>query len=178
VLFLAAGLLVTGNAIVTPVLMVFMMVTGDFLAMSSSTDNVRPSPKPSVWRVGNLTRAGLVMGVVDLTFCVSCLAVGKFALELNLRSLQTFAVVTLVFSGQALFYVARERDHLWSSRPGNWLVVCSLVDVGIVCVLAGCGILMTALPFGIVAALFLAASGFAFLLDTVKLAMFRRFPVA
>ena len=52
VLFLAAGLVMTGQAILTPMLMVLMMVTGDFLAMSSSTDNVRPSPTPSLWRIG------------------------------------------------------------------------------------------------------------------------------
>jgi H+-transporting ATPase len=157
--------------------MVFMMVTGDFLAMSSSTDNVRPSPKPSVWRIRNLTLAGLVMGIADLAFCVSCLAAGKFALALDLRSLQTFAVVTLVFSGQAVFYVSRERDHLWSSRPGTWVVASSLVDVSLVWILAASGILMAALPLGIIASLFFAAIGLAFLLDGVKLAMFRRFPV-
>ena len=38
VLFLATGLVMTGQAILTPTLMVLMMVTGDVLAMSSSTD--------------------------------------------------------------------------------------------------------------------------------------------
>src|SRR6202041_1412735 len=33
-LFLAAGLIITGQAILTPMLMVLMMVTGDFLGMS------------------------------------------------------------------------------------------------------------------------------------------------
>jgi H+-transporting ATPase len=108
---------------------------------------------------------------------VSCLAAGKFALALDLRSLQTFAVVTLVFSGQAVFYVSRERDHLWSSRPGTWVVASSLVDVSLVWILAANGILMAALPLGIIASLFFAAIGLAFLLDGVKLAMFRRFPV-
>src|SRR5471030_1064222 len=114
VLFLAVGLIMTGHAILTPTLMVLMMVTGDFLAMSSSTDNVRPSPTPNVWRIRNLTAAGVMMGVVDLVFCVACLATGKFALGLDTDTLRTLAVVTLVFSGQAVFYVARERQHIWS----------------------------------------------------------------
>ncbi len=46
VLFLAAGLLVTGHAVLTPTLMVLMMVTGDFLAMSSSTDKCVPRRAP------------------------------------------------------------------------------------------------------------------------------------
>ncbi|MGD0471887.1 MAG: HAD-IC family P-type ATPase [Candidatus Velthaea sp.] len=177
VLFLAAGLILTGHAILTPTLMVLMMVIGDFLAMSSSTDNVRPSSKPSVWHIRNLTLAGTAMGAADLVFCIACLVMGKVAFSLSTPALQTFAVVTLVFSGQAVLYVVRERDHLWSSLPSRWLLASSVADAGIVAILAARGILMHALPLAIIAGLFVAATAFAFLLDTVKLAMFRRFAV-
>ena len=178
VLFLAAGLIMTGQAILTPMLMVLMMITGDFLAMSSSTDNVRPSPAPSVWRIGHLTVAGVVMGLFDLLFCVGCFATGRFVLHLDTLSLQTMTVVTLVFSGQAVFYVVRERQHLWSSRPGRWLIVSSVVDLSIISLLAINGILMKPLAAAIVAGLFAAAFVFAFLLDAVKLALFRRLQIA
>jgi H+-transporting ATPase len=178
VLFLATGLILTGRAILTPMLMVLMMVTGDFLAMSSSTDNVRPSPTPSVWRIGHLTVAGIVMGGFDLLFCIACFATGKYLLGLDTEVLRTMTVVTLVFSGQAVFYVARERHHLWSSRPGPWLVVSSVVDVSIITLLAVNGVLMRPLPIAIVTGLFAAAFTFAFLLDTVKLALFRRLRIA
>ena len=46
VLFLAIGLLMTGHAILTPLLMVLIMITGDFLGMSLTTDNVQPSAVP------------------------------------------------------------------------------------------------------------------------------------
>jgi H+-transporting ATPase len=51
VLFLAIGLVMTGHAILTPMLMVMSMITGDLLAMSSTTDNVRPSSRRNVWRI-------------------------------------------------------------------------------------------------------------------------------
>jgi H+-transporting ATPase len=178
VLFLAAGLILTGHAVLTPTLMVLMMVTGDFLAMSSSTDNVRPSPRPNIWRIRNLTLAGIVMGMVDLLFCVACLATGKFALGLDTDALRTVAVVTLVFSGQAVFYVARERQHLWSSRPGRWLVASSVADLTIISVLAINGVLMTALPLEIVAGFLGAAVVLAFVLDTVKQVLFQRLAIA
>ena len=63
VLFLAIGLIMTGQAILTPLLMVLIMITGDFLGMSLTTDNVRPSPMPNAWRIGNLTVAGVIMGI-------------------------------------------------------------------------------------------------------------------
>ncbi|WP_246725576.1 HAD-IC family P-type ATPase [Beijerinckia sp. L45] len=178
VLFLGFGLVLTGQAILTPMLMVLMMVTGDILAMSSSTDNVRPSPNPSVWKIGSLTIAGIVMGMVDLTFCAACLVTGKFSLGLDPLTLRTLTVVTLVFSGQALFYVSRERRHLWSSAPGKWLVVSSLVDLTLIAVLARNGILMAPLPATIIAGMFVAASLFALILDTVKILAFRRLAIA
>jgi magnesium-transporting ATPase (P-type) len=69
VLFLVLGLIMTGHAILTPLLMVIVMVAGDFLAMSLTTDNVQPSPMPNAWRIGNLTIAGVIMGVCLLAFC-------------------------------------------------------------------------------------------------------------
>ena len=58
---------------------------GDFLGMSLTTDNVRPSPKPNAWRVGDLTIARAFMGVSELVFCTAVLAVGKFHLGLELK---------------------------------------------------------------------------------------------
>ena len=81
VLFLIVGLIMTGHAILTPLLMVIVMVTGDFLSMSLTTDNVRPSPTPNSWRIGSLTMAGVVMGVCLLAFCTGVLAVGRFRHE-------------------------------------------------------------------------------------------------
>jgi H+-transporting ATPase len=178
VLFLSVGLVITGHAILTPTLMVLMMVPGDFLAMSSSTDNVRPSDKPNAWQIRNLTIVGIIMGVIDLMFCVASLASGKFLLGLDTETLRTLTVITLVFSGQALFYVSRERQHLWSSLPGRWLIISSIVDVTLISTLAINGVLMTAIPTDILGGVFGAAVIFAFVLDAMKLALFRHYSVA
>jgi hypothetical protein len=66
VLFLGVGLVMTGHAILTPLLMVIIMITGDFLGMSLTTDNVRPSPIPNTWQIGRLTIAGVTMGIGEL----------------------------------------------------------------------------------------------------------------
>jgi H+-transporting ATPase len=178
VLFLAVGLVITGHAILTPTLMVLMMVTGDFLSMSSSTDNVRPSPRPNIWRIRNLTIAGIILGFVDLLFCVVSLAIGKFELGLGTGALQTLVVVTLVFSGQAVFYVSRERQHLWSSKPGRWLIVSSVVDLTIITLLASNGVLMAALPIIIVGGIFAMAIILGLVLDGIKFALFQRLTIA
>ena len=178
VLFLAVGLLLTGQAILTPTLMVLMMVTGDLLAMSSSTDNVRPLPKPSVWQIGPLTLAGIGLGIVDLAFCVLCLAAGKFVLGLDAATLQTLTVATLVFGDQAVFYVARERRHIWSSRPGRWLLLSSCIDLTLISTLALNGWLMAPLAPIVLGSLFVAALLLAVVLDGVKIVLFQALRIA
>ena len=77
VMLLTVGLLVTGQAILTPMLMVIIMITGDFLGMSLTTDRVRPSLKPNVWRIGRLSAAGAIMGIGSLVFCCAVLGIGE-----------------------------------------------------------------------------------------------------
>ena len=170
-LFLTVGLVMTGHAILTPTLMVVMMAAGDFLAMSATADNVRPSAKPNVWRIDNLTAAGVILGLTNLAFCSGVLALGKFGLGLDIDALRTLAAVTLVFSGQAVLYVARERRRLWQSWPSVWLMLSSLLDVAIIAGLAMLGILMAPLPATLVGAVLVAATLFALVLDQVKIAI-------
>jgi H+-transporting ATPase len=174
VLFLAIGLIMTGQAILTPLLMVLIMITGDFLGMSLTTDNVRPSPMPNAWRIGNLTVAGVIMGLGELAFCTSVLAFGVYLMGLDIGAVQTLAFIVIVFGNQATTYTNRERRHLWSSRPSIWLVVSSIADLLIASMLAIGGIAMTALPAWIVAGTLAAAAVFAVVLDFVKVPAFRR----
>ena len=171
--YLAVGLFVTDHAILTPMLVVISMITGDFLAMSSTTDNVRPSAKPNAWKIRDLTVAGVVLGLFDLAFCVAVLLIGRNYLHLGIDELRTLTLVNLVFSGQAIFYVVRERRHLWSSRPSRIVIACSIADLLIVPTLAVGGILMAPLQLPLVAAVFAGAVIFAFALDAVKGLVFR-----
>ncbi len=170
--YLAVGLAITGHAILTPMLVVISMITGDFLAMSSTTDNVRPSEKPNTWEVGDLTIAGVILGLVDLAFCVGVLLMGKDYLHLELEPLQTLTMVNLVFSGQAIYYAVRERRRIWSSRPSTIVLISSLADLLIVPSMAFAGILMAPLPLSVILSVFAAAVVFAFVLDAVKARIF------
>src|SRR5580700_8310638 len=104
VLFLATGLIITGHAILTPMLIVLLLITGDLLGMSLTTDNVRPSPTPNAWRIGALTIAGVFMGISELVFCTAVLAIGKFHLGLKIDALRTLVFVVIVFGNQATTY--------------------------------------------------------------------------
>ncbi|MGO9261927.1 MAG: HAD-IC family P-type ATPase [Bryobacteraceae bacterium] len=178
VLFLAVGLVMTGQAILTPMLMVIIMLTGDLLGMSLTTDNVRPSPMPNAWRIGALTIAGVFTGICELVFCTAVLAIAKFRLDLGVEALRTAAFVAIVFGNQATTYTNRERRRLGSSPPSLWLVGSSVLDVTIASTLATCGIAMTPLPALVIGETLAAAVVFAFLLDLAKVPVFSRLRIA
>ncbi len=177
VLFLIVGLLMTGHAILTPLLMVIVMIAGDFLAMSLTTDNVRPSPMPNTWHIGSLTVAGVVMGVCLLAFCSGVLAFGKFDMDLGIEALRTLAFTSLVFGSQAIIYAIRQRRHLWGSRPSLWVAASSAADILIAATLAAGGIAMAPLPTLTVAGTIAAAVAFALVLDAVKVPLFARLKI-
>jgi H+-transporting ATPase len=178
VLLLAVGLVMTGHAVLTPMLMVIVMITGDFLAMSLTTDKVRPSITPNSWRIGRITTAGVMMGVCFLAFSTAILAVGKFQLHLGIESLRTLCVVGIVFGSQATMYVIRGRQHLWGLRPSALLVLSSAADVLIISTLAALGIAMAPLPIAIIACEFVAAVVFGAILDVVKIPIYGRLRIA
>jgi len=178
VLFLAVGLVITGQAILTPMLMVIIMITGDLLGMSLATDNVRPSPMPNAWRIGKLTMAGVFMGVSELVFCTAVLTIGKFRLGLAIETLRTLAFVVLVFGNQATTYLNRDRKRMGSSHPSLALIGSSVLDLSVASTLATCGIAMTPLPISFVGEILLAAVVFAFILDFAKVPIFNRLRIA
>jgi H+-transporting ATPase len=178
VLLLAVGLIMTGHAVLTPMLMVIVMITGDFLAMSLTTDQVRPSKSPNSWEIGRITTAGVILGLCFLAFSTVILAVGKYHLHLGIQALQTLSVVGLVFGCQATIYGIRSRQHFWGLRPSNWLVLSSVVDVLIISTLATFGIAMAPLPIAVIAAEFCAAVAFGLILDLVKIPVLARLRIS
>ena len=178
VLLLAVGLMMTGHAVLTPMLMVIVMITGDFLAMSLTTDRVRPSADPNSWQVGRITAAGVIFGLCFLLFATAVLTIGKFELQLGTSGLQALSVIAIVFGGQATIYAIRSRGHLWKLRPTKWLVLSSIVDILIISTLAARGIAMVPLPPTVIAYEFAGALIFGLVLDSIKIPVFARLGIS
>jgi H+-transporting ATPase len=178
VLLLAVGLIMTGHAVLTPMLMVIVMITGDFLSMSLTTDRVQPSEMPNSWQIGRITISGVILGACFLAFSTAVLAVGKFQLHLSIAALQTLSVVSIVFGSQATTYVIRARQHLWGLRPSIWLVLSTVADVLVISTLAALGIAMAPLPLAVIAGEFGAAIAFGAILDVVKIPVFARLSIS
>jgi H+-transporting ATPase len=174
---LGAGLMITGHAVLTPLLQAISMLTSDFVTMARAADRARPSAYPNAWRVRNLSLAAVPLGSFRLLYLVAVLGVGWFGLRLNPGEMQTMTFTMLAFAGQGNVYVLREHGHLWSSRPAPIMLLASFCDVALVASLAAGGVLMSPLRLGVIAVLAATTLVFTLAMDFIKLAVFARVQV-
>jgi H+-transporting ATPase len=176
-IFLSVGVMLTGTFVVTPLLVVLLVFTNDFVTMSIATDHVSFSPHPDRWDIRTLmlTAGALAALVLVLSFFV--FFAGRALLGLPPAQLQTLVFVMLVFTGQSNVYLVRERNHLWHSRPSRWLVLSSIADMIIVSLMAAKGVLMAAIPWTLIAGLLVLVCVFALTIDAVKIRVFHHFGV-
>ncbi len=176
-LFLSLGVVLTRTLVVTPLLIVLLLFTNDFVTMSIAADHVSFSRRPDRWRIRTLVLTAAPLAALLVAFSLSVLWAGRNILALSTAHIQTLAFLTLVFGGQGTVYLVRERGHFWRSRPSRWMLWSSGADVAIVSVLATRGILMASLPPFVVAGLLGVVVVYLFFVDYLKIAIFRRFGV-
>ncbi len=172
--FLSVGVMVTGVFVITPLLIVLLLFTNDFVTMSIAADRVSFSPKPDRWHIRTLVLTGAALAALIMMLSFSVFFVGRDLLHLPLPQLQTLVFVMLVLTGQGNVYLVRERSHFWHSRPGRWLVLSSCADVAMVSLLAAKGVLMAAISPVLIAGLVAAAALYLTLVDFVKIRIFGR----
>ena len=173
-LFLSVGVILTRSFIITPLLIVMLLFTNDFVTMSIATDHVSASPLPDRWHVRSLIRAGVSLGSLILLLSFGLFFFGRNFLHLPLPQLQTLVFVTLVFTGQGMVYLVRERRHFWNSTPSRWMILSSLIDVTVVSLMAVRGVLMAPLSDVVVASLILACALYLIALDFLKVPILSR----
>jgi H+-transporting ATPase len=128
------GILVLGflwlHHIVLSVLgMVLLVFANDFVTMSLATDNVKTTKSPNIWNVKKITLASILIGVLLVVEGVIVIFIGTNYYHMELGTLQTFVLLTLVFTSQFRVLIVRERGHFWASRPGRELTISSLATV-------------------------------------------------
>lgn len=173
--FLTVGVMVTRSFVITPFLIVLLLFTNDFVTMSIATDNVSASPRPDRWDIQTLMLIASSLASLVLVFSLAVFFLARNVLHFQLAQLQTLVFIMLVFSGQGVVYLVRERRHLWHSRPSRLLLLSTGVDIAIVSAMAVRGVWMAAIPWWSLVELFTVLAVFLVLLDSVKVQVFRRF---
>ncbi len=170
---LGAGLIMTGHAVLTPVLQAMSMFAGDFASMARAADRATPSPHPNAWRSRSLVLAAIPLAAFKLLFSIGVVAAGAFHFRLNPGQLQTLTFAMLVFAGQGMMFVLRERGRLWRSRPSLLLMAFSFADIIVICAVAIFGFLTPPLPPGMILGLLTVTILFVLAVDQVKVCVLR-----
>jgi H+-transporting ATPase len=175
--FLTIGVILTGTFVITPLLIVLLLFTNDFVTMAITTDNVSYSRKPDRWNVRTLVLVGAALAALVLILSFAVFFAGRSMLGLPLAQLQTLVFVMLVATGQGNVYLVRERGHFWQSRPSAWLVGSSIADIAVVTLMATQGVLMAAVSPVLIAALLIVTAAYLVAIDQLKVLIFRRFRI-
>lgn len=173
--FLSFGLILFHTFVTTPLLMVLLLFTNDFVTMTISSDRVKPSPLPNHWNVRSIVFGAILIALPILALSFGIFLYAHTILKLPLANLQTLLFVMLVYSGQGTIYLVRERGHIWHSMPGKWMLVGSTLDILFVGFLATQGILMTAIPLVLVAEVLGVIATYLIILDFIKVPIFAKF---
>jgi len=173
--FLSLGLILTGSFVTTPLLVVLLIFANDFVTMSIATDQVRASRKPDRWDVSAMLIPALALALPVFALTFGIFLLGQNFLRLPLGQLQTLSFITLVFTAQGMIYLVRERHYIWASRPGNWMMLASALDILIIIALASLGILMQAIPLWLTLSTLALVAGALLALDFLKVWVFQKF---
>jgi H+-transporting ATPase len=175
---IGGGLVMTGHAVMTPLLQALWMLEGDIPMMARAADRARPTPYPNAWRIRELVVVAVPLGAVKLVYVMGVLAFGWFRLRLDPEAMRSLAFLTLVLAGQATGLVLRARDHAWRSRPALVLLVATASAAALASLFTWAGwFFVTPLPGRLILSLYGTSLGYGLLLDAVKVWMLRRWPV-
>lgn len=170
--------------IITPLLVILLLFTNDFVTMSISTDNVKFSPKPNDWKIKNMLMGSIPMGIFQLIFSFGALVL-LMAYNYPIGKIQTIVFLIMVFTGQAVLYLVRTGGFFFKSMPSKYMLIATVGDFILVSILALHGVpapgggvpLMTAVSGRDLLLLLGCGVIFTFLVDIAKVWIFRKFDV-
>ena len=141
VLFVIIAFLLTGLFVVGAFQVVLLLFLVDFVTISISTDNVRPSEKPETWNITPLVKGATILGIASVIESLGLLYLGLNYLGLsNTAALNTFSFDMLLFGGLFTIFVVRERGNFWKSKPSRPLLIAIIADIIISSIISITGI--------------------------------------
>ncbi len=155
--------------------MSLLVFANDFVTMSLATDNVKHTDDPNKWDVKNITFASLIIGALLVIQGIAAMLIGKNYFQLDLRGLQSFMMLTLVFTSQFRVLIVRERNFFWYSLPGKALMTSSLASIIVFIFLGIYGIFIPALTLTEVMVSLIFSALFTLVMDIPKYYSFKFF---
>jgi len=126
--------------------LVFLMIINDFLTMTLAIDNSRATKTPNRWDLRSITKASVFVGIIFFIIEALVFTIGISKYGLDLGSMQTLMLLSLVYTGQMGIYIVRERGRFWQSWPHKYVSATLWFAIAAMTVLGIYGVGMVMLP--------------------------------
>jgi H+-transporting ATPase len=175
-IFTVLSVMITHSFVVSPLFVILLLFTNDFLTMSISTDHVTYSPKPNNWKVKNMIMGSAPMGIFELVFSFGALAYLEL-MHFPFPQIQTLVFMVMVLTGQAVLYLVRTGGHFYKSMPSKYMIIATIGDIVLLSIMASFGVLIPKVPFGDIVILIIITIIFMFVVDLAKIKIFKTYDV-
>jgi len=175
IILLTVGFVWLKRVVLSLLGMTLLVFANDFLTMSLATDRVKHTANPNRWNVRNITLASLAPGILLAAAELATVFAGIRYFRLDFERLRALVLLNMIFNSQFRVLVVRERNHFWSSRPGNTLLILSALTIAAFTLLGVSGLLFPPLmPREVLAVLAFSMACLA-AIDFPKHIIFKRF---
>jgi H+-transporting ATPase len=122
VVVVLAGMLWLHRLALEPYQMALLLAANDFLTMSVSTDNARPSKRPARWDMKPVAALSAVLAAAMSVPPLLALAV-SLGSGMGWERATAAVLLSLIYTSQFRLLMVRERGWLWSSKPSRALTL-------------------------------------------------------
>jgi len=173
-LLLAIGLFWLGYDVLTLMGMALLVLANDFATMSLATDNAKPTLRPNKWNMRNIMLSSVALGLLLLSEALIAIYIGKKLFSFSQKEMQTFILLTMVFTSQFRVILVRERGYFWKSKPGRELIASISIVIAAFLLLGAVGIVVERIPLSASLLSLAYSAAFTLGIDPVKVLIFKR----
>jgi len=136
-----AGMLWLRRLVLEPYQMALLLVANDFLTMSISTDNARPSRKPAKWNMKPVAALSAMLAAATALPPLLVLALSVSS-GVEWERVTAAVLLSLIYTSQFRLLMVRERGWVWASKPSRTLNLSIAGTFALFTALALAGILL------------------------------------
>jgi len=160
----------------TAVMIIALALLDDLPIMTIAYDNAKAAPKPVQWDMPRVFLISSVLGIASVVESFLLLFLGKSLYHLDSPHIQTMMFLQLVAGGHLLLFVTRSTGPFWKPPFPDLRLFGAIVGTQLVAVLLcgfGVGTIVPALPWDFIGIVWVYNIAWMFVLDFVKLAIYR-----
>lgn len=160
----------------TAVMIIALALLDDLPIMTIAYDNAKAAPKPVKWDMPRIFLISSVLGIASVVESFLLLFLGKEIYGLDAAHLRTMMFLQLVAGGHLMLFVTRSVGPFWKPPFPDLRLFGAIVGTQLVAVALcgfGAGEVIPALPWDIIGWVWVYNIAWMFLLDFVKLAIYR-----